>query len=188
MDEDPVLMRALRDFNLPKIITDDKSIFLTLIRDLFPGIDPEPKVNLDLKDKVSRVTKEAKLQPPQSVESLMIDWKQTSRLITAIDREKGIYENPLLIADEVFLCMNDLKKEFQLDLQLVYLRKVHAFCYYCLEEYEDERMLAAKCAPAHIRTRFDPCAIRQISQDEAIESRLHKKTISFKYEKEVNTT
>ena len=132
--------------------------------------------------------KEAKLQPPQSVESLMIDWKQTSRLITAIDREKGIYENPLLIADEVFLCMNDLKKEFQLDLQLVYLRKVHAFCYYCLEEYEDERMLAAKCAPAHIRTRFDPCAIRQISQDEAIESRLHKKTISFKYEKEVNTT
>lgn len=65
MDEDPVLMRALRDFNLPKIITDDKSIFLTLIRDLFPGIDPEPKVNLDLKDKVSRVTKAAKLQPEE---------------------------------------------------------------------------------------------------------------------------
>ena len=45
LDEDPVLMRALRDFNLPKIVTDDKPIFLTLIRDLFPGIDPDPIVN-----------------------------------------------------------------------------------------------------------------------------------------------
>ena len=62
MEEDPVLMRALRDFNLPKIITDDKPIFLTLIRDLFPGIDPDPKVNIDLKDKVVKVTKKAKLQ------------------------------------------------------------------------------------------------------------------------------
>ena len=62
MDEDPVLMRALRDFNLPKIVTDDKPIFLTLIRDLFPGLDPEPKVNSDLKVKVTAVTKKAKLQ------------------------------------------------------------------------------------------------------------------------------
>ena len=30
-------MRALRDFNLPKIVTDDKPIFLRLISDLFPG-------------------------------------------------------------------------------------------------------------------------------------------------------
>ena len=65
MDEDPVLMRALRDFNLPKIVTDDKPIFLTLIRDLFPGIDPEPKVNTDLKEKVMKVTKAAKLQPEE---------------------------------------------------------------------------------------------------------------------------
>ena len=63
MDEDPVLMRALRDFNLPKIVTDDKPIFLTLIRDLFPNIDPEPKVNIELKEKLMRVTKKAKLQP-----------------------------------------------------------------------------------------------------------------------------
>jgi dynein heavy chain len=41
-DENPVLCRALRDFNIPKITTLDMPIFIRLIRDLFPGIDPEP--------------------------------------------------------------------------------------------------------------------------------------------------
>lgn len=43
---------------------------------------------------------------------------------------------------------------------LLYLRRVHAYCFYCGEEYDDERMLAAKCGPQHIRSakkisRFD---------------------------------
>ncbi|KAG5210204.1 hypothetical protein JEQ12_015398 [Ovis aries] len=37
--EDQVLMRALRDFNMPKIVTDDTSVFLGLIGDLFPSLD-----------------------------------------------------------------------------------------------------------------------------------------------------
>ena len=41
MDEYPILMRALRDFNTPKITTDDMPIFLRLIQDLFPGIVTE---------------------------------------------------------------------------------------------------------------------------------------------------
>jgi dynein heavy chain len=36
-------MRALRDFNMPKIVTDDKMIFLKLIGDLFPGIEVKSK-------------------------------------------------------------------------------------------------------------------------------------------------
>lgn len=32
-------MRALRDFNLPKIVTSDVPIFLGLIGDLFPLLD-----------------------------------------------------------------------------------------------------------------------------------------------------
>jgi dynein heavy chain len=36
--EDELLMKALRDFNIPKIVTDDKNIFIKLIEDLFPGI------------------------------------------------------------------------------------------------------------------------------------------------------
>ncbi len=38
-------MRALRDFNLPKIVTDDKPIFLRLISDLFPGAEALSKQN-----------------------------------------------------------------------------------------------------------------------------------------------
>merc|ERR1719181_1135715 len=40
-DENPVLCRALRDFNVQKITTLDLPIFLRLIQDLFPGINPE---------------------------------------------------------------------------------------------------------------------------------------------------
>ena len=32
-------MRALRDFNTPKIVTDDIPVFLGLIGDLFPSLD-----------------------------------------------------------------------------------------------------------------------------------------------------
>ena len=39
----------------------------------------------------------------------------------------------------------------QLDLQLLYLRKVHSYCYYCAAEHYDERMLAAKCGSIHLR-------------------------------------
>jgi dynein heavy chain, axonemal len=49
MPEDPLLMRALRDFNMPKIVTDDKIIFVKLIEDLFPNLNPPTKLNPELK-------------------------------------------------------------------------------------------------------------------------------------------
>ncbi|KAK5620023.1 Dynein heavy chain 10, axonemal [Crenichthys baileyi] len=39
LEEDVVLMRALRDMNLPKFVFDDVPLFLGLISDLFPGLD-----------------------------------------------------------------------------------------------------------------------------------------------------
>ncbi|MEQ2207748.1 hypothetical protein XENOCAPTIV_017941 [Xenoophorus captivus] len=39
MAKDVVLMRALRDMNLPKFVFDDVPLFLGLISDLFPGLD-----------------------------------------------------------------------------------------------------------------------------------------------------
>jgi dynein heavy chain len=39
MPEDMVLMRALRDANMPKFVFEDVPLFLDLIQDLFPGMD-----------------------------------------------------------------------------------------------------------------------------------------------------
>jgi dynein heavy chain len=61
ISEDPILMRALRDFNWPKIVVDDRQIFLGLIKDLFPGIDAEQKKNIELTAAVEYVTKIAGL-------------------------------------------------------------------------------------------------------------------------------
>lgn len=57
MHEDPLLMRALRDFNIPKIVTDDKPIFLRLIQDLFPNAKPEDKKPSDLTKICEKTTK-----------------------------------------------------------------------------------------------------------------------------------
>ncbi len=43
LPEQSLLMRALRDFNTPKIVKQDEVIFFGLLNDLFPGINPPRK-------------------------------------------------------------------------------------------------------------------------------------------------
>ncbi|CBZ52391.1 hypothetical protein NCLIV_021800 [Neospora caninum Liverpool] len=62
VDEEVLLMRALRDFNIAKITTDDKPIFLRLIEDLFPGIQAPSKRDAEFWKVVTNVTKKQKLQ------------------------------------------------------------------------------------------------------------------------------
>uniref|UniRef100_A0A670JQ67 Dynein axonemal heavy chain 11 n=1 Tax=Podarcis muralis TaxID=64176 RepID=A0A670JQ67_PODMU len=64
--EDQVLMRALRDFNLPKIVTDDIPIFMGLISDLFPALDVPRKRDLQFEQMVKQSTLELRLQPEES--------------------------------------------------------------------------------------------------------------------------
>uniref|UniRef100_A0A8D0L4V2 Dynein axonemal heavy chain 11 n=1 Tax=Sphenodon punctatus TaxID=8508 RepID=A0A8D0L4V2_SPHPU len=64
--EDQVLMRALRDFNLPKIVTDDIPIFMGLISDLFPALDVPRKRDMQFEQMVKQSTLELHLQPEES--------------------------------------------------------------------------------------------------------------------------
>ena len=47
-------MRALRDFNTPKIVTDDVQIFMGLIGDLFPALNVPRKRDLDFEQTVKQ--------------------------------------------------------------------------------------------------------------------------------------
>lgn len=47
-------MRALRDFNTPKIVTDDVTIFMGLIGDLFPALDVPRKRDLEFEEHVKK--------------------------------------------------------------------------------------------------------------------------------------
>lgn len=47
-------MRALRDFNTPKIVTDDTPIFMGLIGDLFPALNVPRKRDLDFEAMVKK--------------------------------------------------------------------------------------------------------------------------------------
>ncbi|OMJ81799.1 hypothetical protein SteCoe_17683 [Stentor coeruleus] len=127
-------------------------------------------------------SKNIKIQTSSCIENIENDWKLSAQLITALDREKGIYENPLLISPEQFSEISLPEKELQLDYQLLYLRKIHSFCFYCVEEYDDERMLAAKCGIAHVRGKYDKNA--KILIDPRIEIRITSSGTIKKYEKD----
>eukprot|EP01040_Poterioochromonas_malhamensis_P025212 gene25212-31389_t len=50
LQEEALLMRALRDFNIPKIVREDEVVFFGLLGDLFPGINPPRKLNPELEE------------------------------------------------------------------------------------------------------------------------------------------
>ncbi|XP_006886407.1 PREDICTED: dynein heavy chain 17, axonemal [Elephantulus edwardii] len=64
--EDQVLMRALRDFNIPKIVTDDLPVFMGLIGDLFPALDVPRKRDLNFEKIIKQSVLELKLQAEDS--------------------------------------------------------------------------------------------------------------------------
>ncbi|XP_078510049.1 dynein axonemal heavy chain 17 isoform X2 [Lissotriton helveticus] len=64
--EDQVLMRALRDFNIPKIVTDDLLVFMGLIGDLFPALDVPRKRDLEFEKIIKQSVMDLKLQAEDS--------------------------------------------------------------------------------------------------------------------------
>lgn len=52
--EDMILIRAMRDSNIPKFLRDDTVLFLALVSDLFPSVDIREVVNAELNTEIKR--------------------------------------------------------------------------------------------------------------------------------------
>jgi len=94
--------------------------------------------------KSQSVKKSARITPPLIEGREKVDLELSRKLIELLDIEKEITDNELLQMINTPIV--------QLDLQILYLRKVHGLCYYSAEEYDDERMLSAKCGPIYLRS------------------------------------
>ena len=63
LDEKALLMRALRDFNIPKIVAEDMPIFMGLIGDLFPNIEVPRKVDFQFEGIVTKAVEQLNYWP-----------------------------------------------------------------------------------------------------------------------------
>ena len=61
--EAKLLMRALRDFNTPKIVADDLEIFMGLLGDLFTGIDVPRKRDMDFEGMIEKAADDFQFYP-----------------------------------------------------------------------------------------------------------------------------
>ena len=137
--EEHVLMRALRDFNLPKIVADDLQVFHGLIGDLFPKVDVPRKRNEKLEEEIRKATVESGLQAEEvfvlkivQLEELLAVrhcvfilgnsgtgksqiWKMLSRTYQNMGKKCSTSDlNPKAVnTDDLFGCINPSTREWK---------------------------------------------------------------------------
>ncbi|XP_060515880.1 dynein beta chain, ciliary [Cylas formicarius] len=146
--EEEVLMRALRDFNIPKIVTDDTPVFMGLIGDLFPALEVPRKRDVEFERTVKQAAIDLKLQPEDNFILKVVQleellevrhsvfivgnagtgktqvWKTLFRTYTNIKR-KPIFNdlNPKAVTnDELFGIINPATREWKDGLLSVLMR------------------------------------------------------------------
>lgn len=78
--EEVVLMRALRDSNIPKFLADDAELFQGILGDLFPGVDiPDEDYGI-LRETAVKMMTEAGLQPESCSIAKTIQLHETMRV------------------------------------------------------------------------------------------------------------
>jgi dynein heavy chain len=146
-----ILMRALRDFNLPKIVVDDRKIFKDLINDLFPNMDPPRAQNEQLEEACRVVAVKAGRQPEDAfiqkcvelAEILVVRhcmfvigtpgvakstiWKNMAEGFCHINYETiyDIVDPKAVTSDELFGCMNVKTKEWKDGVLSVMMRDMN---------------------------------------------------------------
>lgn len=98
------MLRALRDFNIGKLVNDDVHVFMGLLNDLFPKtVDSVPRArDLDFEEHIKTATKDAGLQPENKF-LLKVTTKNSQRRASVCDRKaddfrKGYKRPPNLMA------------------------------------------------------------------------------------------
>lgn len=118
--------------------------------------------DFELMVKINKSSEErVKITPPVAGEEarFKIDLEMTLKLITQMDMEKGIQNNPLTTVEP-----QNIKET--LDQRIAYLRHVHFYCYYCGEEYEDLQELHRKCGVKHLRgKKKDPTTQMDVANE-----------------------
>jgi dynein heavy chain len=72
--EDTVLMRALRDMNMPKFVKEDVPLFQGLLNDLFPGLDCPRVGHVGLKAAIEETFEETGMRPKyEEIYNLQVD-------------------------------------------------------------------------------------------------------------------
>ena len=66
MSEEAVLIKAMKDSNLPKFLANDLPLYHAILRDLFPGVDVPEKKNENLQEEIVKQTVNKGLQPKES--------------------------------------------------------------------------------------------------------------------------
>lgn len=84
-------MRALRDFNIPKIVTDDVPIFMGLIGDLFPALDVPRKRDLDFEKIVRKSVTDLKLQAEDNFVLKVFQNNNNNKMLQFIDDTFRLY-------------------------------------------------------------------------------------------------
>ena len=93
--------------------------------------------------------KKIKLTPPLFDNRTSEDIDFSMKIIKILDNDKGIENNNINNID--INNLNDEEQKNLLNYNILYLRKIHGFCYYCLKGYRDERNLIKKCDFLHLR-------------------------------------
>ncbi|CAG9831721.1 unnamed protein product [Diabrotica balteata] len=134
--EEEVLMRALRDFNIPKIVTDDTPVFMGLIGDLFPALEVPRKRDAEFERTVKQAAIDLKLQPEDNFilkvhfNFMLICtgktevWKSLFKTYSNMKR-KPVYNdlNPKAVTnDELFGIINPATREWKDGLLSVLMR------------------------------------------------------------------
>jgi dynein heavy chain len=77
LPENIVLIRAMRDSNVPKFLASDLPLFSALIQDLFPGVEIPESSHLELSEQINKSLKFMKLQIVEKQNQKVIQFFET---------------------------------------------------------------------------------------------------------------